>query len=233
MFPAQFALPVTLPDDETFESFHAGGNEQLLSHLKQVTSSFPRQFSLTYIGGKPGSGKSHLLYACCVSAQEAGLNNILLDGESLLATDVSMIEGLEHMDVICLDGVERIAGHASWEIALFNLFNRLQEQAKTLIIAGEETPDNLHFRLPDLISRLQWGLTYKIYPLTDEQKQSALIRRAHLRGLELSDDTARFLLSRQNRHMRSLVSMLDQLDQASIEQKRKLTIPFIKSILQL
>ncbi len=57
--------------------------------------------------------------------------------------------------------------------------------------------------------------------------------RSDLRGFKLPIDVGRFLLNRLSRDMRTLLSTLNQLDNASFSAKRKLTIPFVKEILAL
>ena len=68
---------------------------------------------------------------------------------------------------------------------------------------------------------------------SDDDKAEALVKRANMRGLELTDECARFLLTRLSRDMRALLDILDRLDHASMAAQRKLTIPFIKATLKL
>jgi DnaA family protein len=127
-----------------------------------------------------------------------------------------------------------VAGDEPWEMAIFNLYNRILESGKTrLLITGDCPPRQLNLGLPDLASRLDWGQIYKLQPLSDEDKLQALQLRARLRGFEMPEDVCRFLLKRLDREMRSLFMTLDQLDHASITAQRKLTIPFVKEILKL
>ncbi len=230
--PMQMALPVTLPDDETFTSYFGGDNSQVVMHLQQsfVTRS---EFQFTYLCGLAESGKSHLLYATCVHAQEMGLSTMLLSMKELISLDDKMLDGLEQFDVICIDDIHLIAGNRLWEKAIFNFFNRFNESGKTLIIAADLLPDMLNIELPDLLSRLKWGTTFQIRSMSDDDKAEALVNRAKMRGLELSLDSALFLLTRLTRNMRALVEVLNKLDHASMAQQRKLTIPFIKSILNI
>ena len=125
-------------------------------------------------------------------------------------------------------------GDEPWEMAIFNLYNRILESGKTrLLITGDRPPRQLNLGLPDLASRLDWGQIYKLQPLSDEDKLQALQLRARQRGFELPEDVGRFLLKRTDREMRTLFDTLDQLDRASITAQRKLTIPFVKDILKL
>ena len=61
---------------------------------------------------------------------------------------------------------------------------------------------------------------------------AALACRARGRGLELPDETAQFLLRRFPRDLPTLFSLLDTLDTASLVEQRRLTVPFVKSVLE-
>ncbi len=145
-----------------------------------------------------------------------------------------VLDGMEQLALVCIDNIECIAGDEEWEMAIFNLYNRILETGRTrLFITGDRPPRQLNLRLPDLASRLDWGQIYKLQPLSDEEKLLALQLRGKLRGFELPEDVGRFLLKRLDREMRTLFMTLDQLDRASITAQRKLTIPFVKEILGL
>lgn len=142
-----------------------------------------------------------------------------------------VLDGMEQLALVCIDNIECIAGDEEWEMAIFNLYNRITETGRTrLFITGDRPPRQLNLRLPDLASRTDWGQIYKLQPLSDEEKLLALQLRGKLRGFELPEDVGRFLLKRLDREMRTLFMTLDQLDRASITAQRKLTIPFVKEI---
>lgn len=231
--PMQLALPVTLPDDEVFASFYQGENRQLVEHLNEVLVQGTGHFSFTFLSGTNQTGKSHLLYASCVQAQELGLSNMLLPLDQLIQMKPQILDGIDGYDLICVDNFELIAGNELWEKAFFYLFNLLDAAGKTLIVAAKGLPDTLNIKLPDLISRLNWGVTYQLKYLNDEEKVKALQVRAKLRGLELSVEAGRYMVSRLTRDITSLINALDELDKASIALQRKLTIPFIKTTLSL
>ncbi|WMN60245.1 DnaA regulatory inactivator Hda [Pseudoalteromonas xiamenensis] len=233
MEPMQMALPVTLPDDETFSSYFGGEQSLEVTHLKSAFAKRETQFQFTYLCGLADSGKSHLLYATCVYAQELGLSTMLLSLREVLHYGPEMLDGLDGLDVVCIDDMQLVAGNESWEKALFNFYNRFNEPGKLLVVAADLLPNMLNLFLPDLESRLTWGTTFQIRSMSDDDKAEALVKRAKMRGLELSDDCSRFLLTRLSRDMRALLDVLDKLDHASMAAQRKLTIPFIKSTLGL
>lgn len=233
---SQLTLSVQLPDDETFSSFQSIANysatEQLKSFIKanKNTEHSPHVNSF-YLFGLSGVGKSHLLHASCTYAEKLGLSSVCLSFSELKQLSVEVLDGLESIDLICLDDVQLIAGDRQWQQAVFDLFNRVIEQNKSLIITGNQSVSQLTIDLADLVSRLSWGMTEQIKPLDDEEKLIALKFRAQQRGLLLSDEVAKYLLSHLSRDMSDLISALGELDEASIREQRKITIPFIKSIL--
>lgn len=231
MQPLQYTLAVTLPEDETLDSFYSAGQSEVVNFLKNYLQR-PVMASPVYLFGASGSGKSHLLYACCVQAQEQGLTSQLLALQDREQLSPRILDNLEQLDVVCLDNIQAISTDVSWQIAVFDLYNRMLEQGKALIIVGDQAPSALGFQLADLLSRLQACTSFQLRLLTDEDKQKLLQQKARLRGMDLPDEVARYLLNRQQRDIRALVAILDTLDKASIVHQRKLTIPFIKDILR-
>ena len=108
--PMQMALPVTLPDDETFASYFGGEDSLEVNHLKDSFSKLSQAFQYTYLCGLGDSGKSHLLYATCIQAQERGLSNMLLSMREVLHFGPMVLDGLEALDVLCIDDVHLVAG---------------------------------------------------------------------------------------------------------------------------
>lgn len=230
----QLTLSVQLPDDETFDSFHAFDNAPVIEQLKGFFTHQNAEFNSTgcfYLFGVSGVGKSHLLHACCSYASEQSISSLCLDFSDKHELSEEVLDGLEHIDLICLDNLHLIAGHSLWEQGVFDLFNRLMEQNKKIIITAQDSAANIGICLPDLVSRLTWGYTEQIKALGDDEKVIALQYRASQRGLTLQHDVAKFLMNRFSRNMKDLIDSLDILDKASIKEQRKITIPFIKNIL--
>ena len=146
----------------------------------------------------------------------------------------AVLDNLEQLDAVCLDDLQTVIGQRKWEVAVFDLINRIKETRQTLLlISADQSPGALQTQLPDLASRLSWGEIYHLNPLTEEQQIIVLQEKAHQRGIELPADTAYFLIKRINRDMHTLINALIQLDKASLQAQRKLTIPFTKEILGL
>ncbi|WP_392553540.1 DnaA inactivator Hda [Orbus wheelerorum] len=228
----QLVLPVSLPDTETFTSFYTGDNLLLLNYLKEILNK--SGFYSLYTWSAFLSGKTHLLHASCyyLSHLDKRISYIPLEQHFLLEPDILL--GLDDYDLVCLDNIDKIAGNKAWEVAIFDLFNRLLENNNSkLLITSNASPKQVPFILPDLISRLEWGQVYQLKELSDEDKLYALQLRALLRGFELPTDVGLFLLKRVDRDMKTLSNLLDKLDKITITEQRKLTIPFIKTVFNL
>ena len=84
----------------------------------------------------------------------------------------------------------------------------------------------------DLATRLATGLTYRVLPLTDGEKRTALAAHARTRGFALSGDVTAYLLTHARRDMGSLMAALDTLDRYSMETGRPITVPLLKAAMQ-
>jgi DnaA family protein len=233
--PQQLSLGVTLSDDTRFENFYVaadGHNTEVVAALRAQVQAQHQPF--IYLWGPSGSGLSHLLQAGCHYAQQCGLAIQYLPLLELARyTPDELFAELESLDYLALDDLQAVAGKPDWELALFRLYNILREKNKRLLIASQINSRELPLHLEDLRSRLQWGLTYHLEPLSDDEKRHALQARARARGLELGDELAHYLLQRLPRDTHELFRQLHHLDCASLAEQRKLTIPFVKKILNL
>lgn len=228
----QLILPLQPPDACCFENFYIGQNAILVNCLRHFSRKIGESY--LYIWGKTGAGCTHLLQACCHAAQQQGFSVAYLPLNTLKKNNSSeILRGLESVDMVCIDELESIVEDNSWQETLFHFYNRLQEQARYLLIAAKNVPNQLKLSLPDLVSRLSSGVLFQVRELNDAERLIALQQRADLRGLELSEEVGQFLLLRLPRNSQALFSALIQLDKASLRLKRKLTIPLVKTILNL
>lgn len=227
----QLALAIHLNDEATLEDFNWGENQLLQQHIHFLLEH-PQDTHLLYIWGQSGSGKSHLLQACCQATQHT--DAIYLPLKILKEFGPQILDGLDGHALICIDDIEQIAGEADWEEALFHLYNKVRDQGTgSLIITGNAAPTNTTIHLPDLKSRLAWGLVIQIEELNDNDKISTLQRHAKKRGFELPSSVIQFLINRCARNMHDLHQLLNQLDETSLAAQRKITIPFVKQALGL
>ncbi len=232
----QIPLAVQLPDGETFDNFIEAGNAQLIQHLKNLVQ---KEWSdsdpfITYVSGDAGTGKSHLLYSLCHMAQSHSIQHIYLSLKHKEQFSEQILDGLEQTPLICIDDMDLLLGNNDWQVAMFNLINRVKEVKNSrLVLTANVGPANIKLDLPDLRSRMSWGVSYHLKALSDMDLSKALTVRAQQRGFDLTEEVAHFLINHTPRDMPSLMNVLAQLDQMSLQEKRKITIPFVKAILSI
>ena len=216
--PVQLPLGVQLRDDATFANFYGGVNDALVNMVSDTQAS-PEVEQFVFFYGSRGVGCSHLLQAACNQVDHSGERSIYLPMSELVYYSPQLLEGMERLQLVCIDDLGKIAGVPEWEEAIFDLFNRLRDSRTRLLIAADNPPKNLNIQLPDLVSRLTWGLVYQVQPLSDKDKAAALQLRAHMRGLDLSEEVARYIIYRSSRDMGKLFQILHKLGQCLSEGK--------------
>ena len=213
----QLLLDIKPAAAPSLDSFIIGRNGEAINSLKQVITGGQPRF--IYFWGESGAGKSHLLSACKeISMRVSRMNNqlqlVYSAGTTLAVAD----------DVHLLDN--------DAQIALFNTYNQQKETAGLLITAGLHSPTQMGLR-DDLATRLAWGLVYQLHPLNDDEKANALKNHALERGMKLPDEVTDYCLRYLRRDLPTLMAVLDALDEWSLTEKKPVTVPMLKKLLQL
>lgn len=214
----------------TFDSLVKGPNRVLVEMAMQIADG--KGETQLFVWGASGSGKSHLLQACCNRAAHGGATVCFLTVEHIRVQATEMLEGMEQLDLVCLDDVDQWLREPGWDVALFGLINRVRESGHRIIMSASIAPDDSFVSLPDLRSRLSWGPVFQIAVLSDEDKYLALQYRARQNGLDLPGNVAEYLVQRYPRDMFGLFERLALLDRAAMATKRRLTIPLVKQVLE-
>ena len=226
--PQQLTLSVKLRQDSTFDNFLGAANTKnsaILTHALNTEETF------VYICGEQGSGKTHLLNACCNALEAKNKRVMFISLRELDALSSHLFDELEAFDVVILDDIDTLFENSDTEIALFDLFNRLKIAEKMFIVSASGPVAKQNIELADLRSRLGSGLLLQLLRLTDDEKTCALQSRAQEKGFFLGNDVAAYIMKRSSRNLGELFSVLEKLDDASLSAKRRLTVPFVKSVL--
>ncbi|BFM06615.1 DnaA regulatory inactivator Hda [Halioxenophilus aromaticivorans] len=228
----QLALPVNLEVEPSFANYYLpedSPNLQATRCLYQMACGNGEV--VAFIWGGAGVGLSHLLQACASHASATGVAAHYASLAGGLAP--SELNELNPTALLCIDDVDVVAGKPEWERAVFHAFNRIKDQGGRIIFASHTPPNTLAVGLPDLLSRLLWGPVYQLVPLDDAAKVRALQLQAHSLGMQIGEDVAQYVVNHSPRGLASLFAVLARLDQETLVSKRRLTIPFIKQVLEL
>ena len=224
----QLPLALRYPPDQRLENFIAGppgaiAQVQALAHTDDA--------DWMYLAGACGTGKTHLALTLCATAEQAGRRPGYVPLASARGRLRDALESLEGNDVVALDGLEAIAGDRDDEVALFDFHNRARSVGLNLLYTAREVPDALGLVLPDLRSRLSQNARVMLNPLDDESRAELLRDRAQRRGLVLEDAAIDWMLARTDRSLSSLVALLDRLDRESLAAQRRITVPFLRQVI--
>jgi DnaA family protein len=230
MSASQLALGIKLRDDARFDNFHGEHNAVAATRLKALCDQ-PDDLPVVLVCGDSDTGKSHLLQAVCHRAESQGKSAVCISIEELEPFGPEALRGLEEQAIICLDDLDRIAGREDWEEAVFHLYNRVHDRNNLLIASLSDVPGALSFHLADLISRLSHGLIVQLGVYRDDDRLKILMARAEQRGLVMAGDVAGFIMRRAPRRLGELLAILDTLDENSLQAQRRLTIPFVKTVM--
>lgn len=197
--------PAALP---TLDNFVVGRNAEAL-HSLRLAASGNKDARFIYLWGSNGSGKSHLLQACAELARQ------------------------HNVHLVVAENVQRLSEEQ--QIDLFNIYNQLRadtsDHGGVLLASGDAAPAQMGLR-DDLATRLSWGLVYQLHPLTDEEKSQALRTHAQERGMKLPEDVVDYCLRHLRRDLPTLLATLDALDEWSLTEKKPVTVPMLRKLLQ-
>ena len=229
LFSPQIPLQLEPRRDSRFEDFVSGPNHAVVEALKHMPAE---PGSSIFLFGDEGSGKTHLLNALCYETRERQGRAFYLTLKRLPKDAIASLQGLEKLDLVCVDDLHVIAGDQAWEEALFHCFNRIREANGRLLVSSRKRLSALDLGLPDLASRLAWGLRLPLMPLEDQDKLTVINMHSNALGLSLPEDVQQYLLKHHDRSMTALIQTVENLHQAALTNKRRITVPLAREVLK-
>lgn len=224
----QLPLPVQLRPEADFAAFVPGPNAEAIAAV--TAWSLGEGDPFLYLFGPAGSGKTHLLQAACRQAVRVARSAIYLPlGYGELAP--TALDNLELWELVALDDIQAIAGDGVWEQGLCDLYNRLRESGRGLLVSARPPVSGLSLTLPDLRSRLGWGPGYRLSALSEEDCERLLREAAGRRGLALGADAVDYIMRRCPREPGYLLGLLEEIDRESLRRKCRPTRWLIRLIL--
>jgi DnaA family protein len=225
MSQQQATLPFNQQATQNFQHFE--GNQAVVETLKNI-QSLPQ---FVYIWGNSFSGKTHLLSAMSAFLSEADAVCFAVDAVQLTQVDLTQVlpEGL---NFLLLDGVQVLAGVADAEVALFNLFNHCKARGTGLIVSASIHNKSNKWQLPDLISRLNSGLSLRLETLQGSAALTCISRQFAVNGIPLERAVIQYLQTHHSSDYAELYRLFLQVSAESLKLKRKVTVPLLKQIMQ-
>lgn len=231
-------LPLQLQEQSLFSNFVLGENRLLVEQLQH----FARQptEALIYLWGGSGSGKTHLLSACCHAAHSAGVRSVYIDLKAHAGGSLAVLDGISQFELVVLDNLQAISAHNTklpmvvqklWQQALYELMYAVRADGGRMLLAAEQGPLGLDIDLADLRTRLGWGPSWHLQTLTDDDRRAFLRQRALQKGMSLDADVITWVLRHHGRDTESLMRSVERLASESLQQRRKPSLSFARLVL--
>ena len=201
--------PPALPD---LAHFVRGRNHELMVQLEAMLEGRATE-RMVYLWGAPHCGKTYLLQAW---ANACRLRGLAVDIRAQQDTQVTIIDHADDWD-------------EGQQLATFARYNRVRESGGLWLAAGRVPPADLPL-MPELRTRLSWGLVFQVNPLNDAEKRAALAQHARSLGFALEAPVADYLLHHYPRDLGSLLRVLEALDRLSLETRRPITLPLVRQL---
>ena len=228
----QLVLALGTDDKASFDNFYVTEHAELITAIrKMVVQGEP---DLVFFYGTTSAGKTHLQTAAMRLSERKSAYLSLAQAHATVEFVDSMAAPVLQRSggLLCLDDIDAWAGDDHKERALFSLFEQVKASAGLLLLSAAQAPSACGFALPDLVSRLASGLVYPLRALNEPEQFAIVKSHAKRRGLPMSDEVVRYLLNRASRDTRELLHLLDKIDHLSLVEQRRITIPFLREVLQ-
>ena len=219
-------IPFSFPkfDFNKFDFFHSNIVNRETIALIDNLFKFNYKDNRIYLWGPSAVGKTHILIATI--KKFLNLNKEVID---LSFIDDNDTFDLVSIDLFFLDDIDRADGKI--QNNLFNIFNMSENENAAIFITGSLPPNQMSLR-PDLRTRISQCLVLNLKELEDEEKKDVLLKRSYFMGINLKLEIIDYLVKNYNRNMHELIKLIEKIDKESIIQKKRITIPFIKSFME-
>jgi len=209
-----------LHPDYTFDNFVVGPSNRLAhASCVAVSQSLGQTYNPLFLYGNAGLGKTHLLHAVCHEARhrlDGGIIELLscedFVNRFIRAIEQGNITGFHSqfrtVDALVIDDVQFLREREQSQEEFFHTFNALYNNGKQIILSADSPPNQIPSLEARLISRFNWGLVARIDPPSYETRIAIVQKKAHLRGLELSDEVGEYIGRQVRANIRELEGAL-------------------------
>tara|TARA_X000000368_G_scaffold402562_1_gene376603 strand:+ start:9471 stop:10160 length:690 start_codon:yes stop_codon:yes gene_type:complete len=186
-----------------------------------------------FLYGLRRTGKTYLLQSLCNYYSIENRTSLYIPLKEVKNLGSEITDSLEDLDLICIDDIDLIAGDNGWEIAIFNLINNCLLTNCRIVFCSSLNLSNINFELKDLVSRIKKIDSIEIFPVHERNLSNAIKFIAYTKSINLGEREIDYLIRYSERSIYSLVKIVEKLDKASLELKRKITIPLIKEVIHI
>jgi chromosomal replication initiator protein len=233
-----------LHPDYTFDSFVVGPSNRLAHASCVAVSQSPgRTYNPLFLYGSSGLGKTHLLHAVCNETKRkfAGAVIRFLSCEDFVNRFIRAIEegnlsGFQNqfrtVDMLVIDDIQFLREREHSQEEFFHTFNALYNNSKQIVLSSDNSPAEIPSLEERLISRFNWGLVARLDPPTYETRIAIVQKKAHLRGLDISDDIIEYIARKVQANIRELEGALTTIYALSTTGGKGINLALAKEALE-
>ncbi len=236
------SFPLGLDPSHTFSDFVAARSNGLAcSSALEVANNPSYKYNPLYIFSKWSLGKTHLLHAIGNEAMKKNpdkkavylsAEKIISEFENTTPNKGSIFWGEETPpQFLLLDDIQIVASHAKAQKELLSLCTQFLNSKRQLVVAASAPPSQIKGLLPQLRSRLEWGLITEIRIPDQRTKMTVIQQRAKQEGIHFQEDASFFLASSTN-DLKDLVRQIEKVKIHASLYGNKMDISVVQSILE-
>ncbi|RLA07086.1 MAG: hypothetical protein DRQ51_07270 [Gammaproteobacteria bacterium] len=219
-------LPLKLNKNQSFADFFIpqnSSNKFVLDSLQNIEQSTTQIF---YLFGDKLSGKSLLCSSLCQQFTNEGKTALLFSAYD----NRLQLKQLDAIDLICLENIEAYDKNKIKQQQLFDLINRIiTKKTAKIVISCHKKPNQFVDILPDLKSRLNWGLQLHLKNIKPNQMNDFIRFKLDRLGIRVQDEVLTYINNYFSRDIKNILELIKKISQKTINDKRTLTVPFLKS----
>ncbi|MCK4888267.1 MAG: chromosomal replication initiator protein DnaA, partial [Planctomycetes bacterium] len=233
-----------LHPDYTFNNFVVGPSNRLAHASCIAVSQTPGStYNPLFIYGNSGLGKTHLLHAVCCETRKKfeNANIMFLSCEDFVNRFIRAIEEgnlagfqkrFRSVDTLVIDDVQFLREREQSQEQFFHTFNALYNNGKQIILSADSCPADMSSLEERLISRFSWGLVTRVDPPSHDTRVAIVQKKAHLRGLDISDKISEYIASKIHANIRELEGSLTTIYAVATTTGSDITLEIAQSALQ-
>ena len=236
------SFPSGLDPSRTFSDFvTARSNGLACSSALDVATHPSYKYNPLYIFSKWSFGKTHLLHAIGNEAMKKDPDNkaVYLSAENMISQfeitspdKINSFWGEEKAPrFLLLDDIQTVTSHDKSQRELLSLCTQFLESKRQLVVAASAPPSQIKNLLPQLRSRLEWGLITEIKAPNQKTKMKVIHQKAKQHGIQFQED-AMFFLASSTHDLKNLVRLIEKIKIHGSLHGNKIDISIVQSVLE-
>jgi chromosomal replication initiator protein len=233
-----------LHPDYTFDNFVVGPSNRLAHASCVAVSQSPGDtYNPLFLYGSVGLGKTHLLHAVCFETRKrfdkAVIQFLSCEGfvnRFIRAIEEGNLAGFQSqfrtVDALVIDDIQFLREREQSQEEFFHTFNALYNNGKQIILSADSPPGKLPSFEERLISRFNWGLVTRMDPPSYETRIAIVQKKAHLRGLSISNEIAQYIARKVHANIRELEGALTAIYAVATMTGKEITLDLAKEALE-